>query len=91
MNRRQRNTQVRVAFVRANHKATSLGYRKVHSRNTRLSTQETLSQMMSSFVCKIGWIRRTLGRTNVLVHCLAHFFLLDMNRRQHNVARSLVT
>src|SRR4051812_5788719 len=86
----QRDAQVGVAFVCADHEPARLGDGEIHARDSRLGLQELLTQMLASRLDQVRRIRRTRGRSKPLVKKLADFLFHDVDGWRHDVAGMLV-
>ena len=86
---RQRHAQVGVAFVRADDEAAGFGDGEIDARDAGLGRQEFFAQMLAGRFGQIVGVGRPGIGAEPLVEQLADFFLPDVNRRRHDVARML--
>ena len=86
----KRHAEVGVAFVGADDNTARFGDGEVHARDARLRGDELVAQVPPRRLGQIVRVGRPLFRPQAFVKQLADFFLLDVDGRQHDVARRLV-
>ena len=86
MDRRQRDAQVRVAFVGADDNAASFRDGEVDARDARLTGEEDLTESFAGRFGEVLGIGRAFVGAELVVEQFADFFLLDMNRGKDDMA-----
>ena len=87
--RRQRGAEIGVALVRAHDDAAGLGDREVHAGEAGLRGEELLAQVRARHRGERGRIVEPVGAAELAVEQRADLGALEVDRREHDVARRL--